>query len=168
MMLLKDIYPETNCDIEVKGIQTDSRYIKEGDLFLPLTGKNFTGDEFLIDAITKGAIGIVTNKMLTNLTVPIIIVDNLRKELMRLVHLFYKYPYNELTMIGVTGTDGKTSVSTLTSFLLNHISRCANIGTNGIIYDNEVVDNLFTTPILTENYRLLRKFSDSGISYVAM
>lgn len=69
-------------------------------------------------------------------------------------------------MIGVTGTDGKTSVSTLTSYLLNHLSRCANIGTNGIIYDKEIIDNVFTTPILTQNYSLLREFSNLGISYV--
>lgn len=167
-MLLKEIYSEYDYNIEITGVQTDSRFVKPGNLFLPIRGKNFEGDEFFIDAITKGAVAIVYDKAIHNLTIPVIIVDNLEKELFRLIDLIYEKPYNELTMIGVTGTDGKTSVSTLTSYLLNHLSRCANIGTNGIIYDKEIIDNVFTTPILTQNYSLLREFSNLGISYVSM
>lgn len=167
-MLLKDIYKEYNYNIEIEGVQTDSRFVKPKDLFLPLSGGNFDGSEFIIEAITKGAAAIISEKNIENLTVPVIVVDDARKELQRLIDLIYEKPYNELTMIGVTGTDGKTSVSTLTSYLLNHLSRCANIGTNGIIYDKEIKENLFTTPLLTENYRLLRTFSNQGISYVSM
>ncbi len=167
-MLLKEIYNEYDYNIEVTGIQTDSRFIKPGDIFLPLKGKTFDGNEFISEAITKGAVAIVSNYPIFQATIPVIIVDDLDLELKRLIDLIYDRPYNELTMIGVTGTDGKTSVSTLTSYLLNHLSRCANIGTNGIIYDNEIIDNIFTTPLLTENFRLLRNFSDDGISYVSM
>lgn len=167
-MLLKELFKDCNYNIEVTGIQTDSRFIKPGNLFLPLKGKTFTGDEFIIEAITKGAIALISDKMVDNLTIPVIIVDDLEQELKRLITLIYQKPYEELTMIGITGTDGKTSVSTLTSYLLNHLDRAANIGTNGIIYDKEINDNIFTTPLLTENYRLLREFCNLGIPYVSM
>lgn len=167
-MLLKDLYKEYNYDIEITGVQTDSRFVRPGNLFLPLKGSTFQGNEFILEAITKGAIAIVSTKQLENLIVPVIIVDDLEKELDRLLEILYKKPYNDLTMIGITGTDGKTSVSTLTSYLLNNISSCANIGTNGIIYNKEIVENIFTTPPLTENYRLLDTFKQENIDYVSM
>lgn len=167
-MLLKDIYNERLETIEITGIATDSRYVKSGNLFLPISGKNFNGEEFFIEAITKGAAGIIYDKSIPNLTVPVIVVDNLNLELKRLIKLFYGEPYKFLTMVGVTGTDGKTSVSTLTSYLLNNINSCANIGSNGIIYNNNIVDNIFTTLPLVENYRMLNEFVNLGINYTSM
>lgn len=167
-MLLSELYKDYNYNIEITGVTTDSRFVKPGNLFLPLVGKNFEGDEFIIEAITKGAVAIVSEKEITNLTVPVIHVDDINKELDRLIDIIYDKPFNDITLIGVTGTDGKTSVSTLTSYLLNHLSKCANIGTNGIIFENEIVDNIFTTPIRTENYHLLREFVDLNIPYACM
>lgn len=167
-MLLNKLYKDYNYNIEITGVTTDSRFVKPGNLFLPLSGTNFTGNEFIIEAITKGAAAIITDKSIDNLTVPVINVTDLNKELTRLINIFYPTPYNNLTLIGVTGTDGKTSVSTLTAYLLNHISKCANIGTNGITYNNEILDNIFTTPIRTETYYLLNKFVNLEIPYVCM
>lgn len=167
-MLLKEIYPNYNYNIEITGVTTDSRFVQAGNLFLPIPGENFIGYEFILEAITKGAAAVISDKHIDNLTVPVIIVNNIQDELKKLIDLLYEKPYNDLTMIGITGTDGKTSVSTLTSYLLNHISKCANIGTNGIVYENEVLDNIFTTPIQTENYRLLKEFYDHNIPYVSM
>lgn len=168
VVLLKDLYPNYDYNIDITGVATDSRFVMPGNLFLPLSGTNFSGNEFIIDAINKGAVAIISNEVMENLVVPVIIVDDVEKELMRLVDIIYQKPYNELTLIGATGTDGKTSVSTLTNYLLNSFSSCANIGTNGITYKNEVMDNLFTTPLLTENYRLLRTFVDNHIQYASM
>lgn len=167
-MLLKNIYPQYNFDIDITGVATDSRFVKPGDIFIPIQGKNFLGTEFYIDAITKGAVAIISKKEYANLTVPIIIVDNLEKELDYLIDIFYGKPYNDIKLIGVTGTDGKTSVSTLTNYLLNHISNCANIGTNGITYNNKYIDNIFTTPLLVENYKLLKTFVEDDIKYTTM
>lgn len=166
-MLLKDIYNK-EYNLEVTGIQTDSRFVKPGNLFLPLSGGTFSGEEFIIEAITKGAIAIITNKQYNNLTVPVIVVENPEKELMKILNLLYNKPFNNITLIGITGTDGKTTTSTLTSYLLNNVTSCANIGTNGIIYNKEVLDNIFTTPPLCENYRLINEFVKKGIDYATM
>ena len=168
VVLLDELYPETNFQLEITGLSTDSRFVQAGHLFLPIKGKNFVGEEFFIEAVTKGAAAIVYDQVIQNLPIPVILVHDLEKELYRLIEIFYGKPYEHLKLIGVTGTDGKTSVSTLTSYLLNHISSCANIGTNGITYHNQILDNLFTTPPLVENYRLLNLFQEKGIPYVSM
>lgn len=167
-MILKELYEFIDSNKEIKGVTTDSRFVKEGYIFLPKHGKNFSGHEFFIEAITKGAIAIVYDEYIPNLVIPLIVVDDLDIELNRLLNLIYKQPFNDLKLIGITGTDGKTSVSTLTAYLLNSISKTANIGTNGIFYDNQIHNNLLTTPILCENYRLFKEFIDNDIKYASM
>ena len=167
-MILKELYDFLDSNKEVRGVTTDSRFIKEGYIFLPKHGKNFLGNEFFVEAITKGAIAVVYDEYIPNLVVPLIVVDDLDKELKRLLNLIYQKPFENLKLIGVTGTDGKTSVSTISTYLLNHISKAANIGTNGIFYNNQIYDNLFTTPILCENYRLFTEFNKNNIKYASM
>lgn len=166
-MLLKDIY-NNEYELEITGIQTDSRFVRPGNLFLPLSGNNFSGYEFINDAIKNGAIAIISDKTINNTTIPVIVVDNLDNTLMDILNKLYDKPYNKLKLIGITGTDGKTTTSTLTSYLLDNISSCANIGTNGIIYNKEVEDNFFTTPPLCENYRLLDLFVKNNIKYACI
>ncbi len=167
-MLLKDIYKDINYNTLVTGVTTDSRYVLPGNLFLPLPGRNFEGHEFIIEAANKNASAIISDKIIKNATIPVIIVDDIYKELERLIEIFYGKPYNDLTLIGITGTDGKTTTSTITSYLLSHKATSANIGTNGITYNNIYIDNLFTTPPLTENYRLLNNFKLEDIKYTCM
>lgn len=121
-MILKELYDFLDSNKEVRGVTTDSRFIKEGYIFLPKHGKNFLGNEFFVEAITKGAIAVVYDEYIPNLVVPLIVVDDLDKELKRLLNLIYQKPFENLKLIGVTGTDGKTSVSTISTYLLNHIS----------------------------------------------
>ena len=167
-MMLKDIYKETDSSTIVTGVTTDSRYLEPGNIFIPLPGKNFNGSEFLIDAINKHAAAIVSTHAMPASTIPVIIVSNLHSELYKLIDIFYSKPYNNSTLIGVTGTDGKTTTSTLTSYILSSKALCANIGTNGITYGTTHIDNLFTTPPLTENYKIMHLLNKEGINYASM
>ena len=92
-MILKELYDFLDSNKEVKGVTTDSRFIKEGYIFLPKHGKNFLGNEFFVEAITKGAIAVVYDEYIPNLVVPLIVVDDLDKELKRLLNLIYQKPF---------------------------------------------------------------------------
>lgn len=167
-MNLCKLFPNTNYDLDISSITSDSRFVKENSLFIPLKGNNFNGDEFIYEAITKGACCIVSEKLIPNITIPVIVVKDVFQELIRILQIFYGKPYENLKLIGVTGTDGKTTISTLTSYILNEVYPSAYIGTNGInsCFDEE--DNLFTTPILSKTYEILNKFQKQKIKYVSM
>ena len=130
MKKLKELYPETNSDVEIKSICINSKEIKEGDLFVCTMGVTADRHEFIDDAIKNGAAAVVVSKEVGEKTVPIIKVKDTNKELPFLCQRFYNYPDQELTMIGVTGTDGKTSTTTIIQTLIGS-DKCGYIGTNG-------------------------------------
>lgn len=167
-MLLNELYKEFDLEIEITGIASDTRYVKPGYLFIPIPGIKYSGEEFFIDAINKGCKVIVYNKEVFHLDVPIIIVNDSYAELKRLLKLFYNEPYNDLKMIGITGTDGKTSTAIFCNHLLNYLNSSSYIGTNGIHYQNEIYPTSFTTEPLAENYRLLDYFKENNVKYVCM
>lgn len=167
-MELKKLYPNCLLEIEITGITTDSRYVEPGYLFIPLAGDNFLGEEFVGDAAQKGAVVAILSKPLFSATIPIIVVNDITNELIRLLQTFYQKPYEDITLIGITGTDGKTSSSLMTSHLLGGFNHAAYIGTNGINYLDQSFDKQFTTPILSENYRLLNTLVKHGLTYSVM
>ncbi len=167
-MELKLLYPDTQLEIEITGITTDSRLVEPGYLFIPLPGFNFKGDEFIKEAALKGASVAVLPSPFFSATIPIIIVSDVKSELIRLLQIFYGQPFEKLKVIGITGTDGKTTSALITSYLLGGFEKCAYIGTNGISYLNKDFHNAFTTPILSENYRLGDTFLKNNIPYVVM
>lgn len=90
------------------------------------------------------------------------------KELLRILLLFYGNSSDKLKLIGVTGTDGKTTITTLCSFLLNQYKSAGYIGTNGFHMPHCEEKTIFTTPILSEVYRLLNISVQNSIEYVAI
>jgi UDP-N-acetylmuramoyl-L-alanyl-D-glutamate--2,6-diaminopimelate ligase len=166
-MYLNELFEDAP-HIEITGITTDTRYIKPGYLFVPLKGLNFDEGDFIIEAVQNGAVAILGSRAHFNTTLPVIVRKNNFEELKRILKLFYGKTWEELTMIGVTGTDGKTTLSFMANYLINQFSSCAYIGTNGIIYKDQKFKNFFTTPPLSENYRLFRTIRDEGIKCVAM
>lgn len=167
-MKLSELIENCNYDNEVTGITSDTRFLKSGYLFIPLKGKNFNGEEFITEAINKKAAGIVLEKEHKNLGIPCIACDNSFEMLKKLLIKFYGSPFNNLCLIGVTGTDGKTTTSTIISYLLSTKFSTGYIGTNGIHLKNEFFPNLFTTPLLSENYRLIKAAEHMNINYLAM
>lgn len=167
-MRLKDLFPDTNHDAQITGIATDSRFVQPGFLFIPLTGKNFLGTEFILEATLKGASCIVLEFHYYQATIPVIVVENALEELYRILPIFYGKPDLSLKLIGVTGTDGKTTTSSMINHMLSSKYSTALMGTNGIYYQDIYINNLFTTPLLSETYRLLTEFKQLMISHVTM
>ncbi len=96
--------------IEIHGIAWDSRRVKPGDLFFALPGTKHDGHEFIPQAVEKGAAAVAGERPLQSLRVPYIQVEDSREAMARVAAAFFGYPTRKLTAIGVTGTDGKTTV----------------------------------------------------------
>lgn len=158
-------------DAPVNSIQFDSRSVTAGDVFVAFTGGNIDGHDFIQDAIDKGAIAAVGTRDISGLTVPYIQVQDAREALGHLAAAYYDHPARKMTVIGVTGTDGKTT----TSNLIYEVLRAAGlksglISTVNAVIGDEIVDTGFhvTTPEATDVQRYLAQMVDSGITHVVL
>ena len=159
----------------VTGICSNSRQVQPGDIFAALPGEKFHGASFASEAISKGAIAIFTDndgaallrKSATH--VPLLVMENPRKLLGPFSSFLYGEPSKSMKVIGVTGTNGKTT----TTHLLFQIFRGAGlhaglIGTVGNQIDDEKFEAIHTTPEADELQRLLALMRDRGVEFVAM
>ena len=134
--LLKDV--ETlevigNTDIEINKIEYDSRKVEKGDVFVAIEGYQTDGHKYIDSAIKNGAAAIVMqHKKDGDLPVPCVVAKNTRKALSLMASAYYDYPSKKMKLIGVTGTNGKTTsaaTATATSFA-NNI--CINLPINSL------------------------------------
>lgn len=164
MKNIKEIY-ETNYECLVKDIKINSKEVTKNDIFVCIKGVNEDRHKYIKEALDNGASFIVTSKAI-NANIPHIKVKNTNEELPKLAKRMYKYK-DTLKLIGITGTDGKTSTANIIRDMLYH-NECGYIGTNGIIGKkiNLKVDN--TTPDSHILYKYLSKFEREKLKYVAM
>jgi UDP-N-acetylmuramoyl-L-alanyl-D-glutamate--2,6-diaminopimelate ligase len=139
--------------------------VHRGDLFVALRGGYFDGHEFVRDAIANGAAAVLVEDD-REVTVPRIVAKNNRAALARVAAAFYGHPADEMTVIGVTGTDGKTT----TTYLIDDILRAAGrvtgtVGTVSVRIGGEVVEHETrqTTPESLDVQRYLRRMFDGGV-----
>lgn len=151
---------------DITGVETNSRAIKKGNAFLALTGLNTDGTIYASNAIENGASVVVSEKPL-DISVPNIIVKNTRDFLPLLLNKFYNNPLDKLKMIGVTGTDGKTSTTEIIYNILNNFENTSYMGTNGFYYGDTKEDLNNTTPELPIIYSCLDKMVKNNIKYAA-
>ncbi len=154
-------------DVEIGGIKTNSKDVVPNDLFICTDRGTLDRHEFIDDAISRGASAIIVKKDVGEKSVPIIKVDNPNDILPVVCSKFYDEPDKKLTMIGVTGTDGKTSVSTMIQTLLGD-EICGYIGTNGYSCSKFNKDTNNTTPDSDKLYGYFDEFLKSGCKYCSM
>jgi UDP-N-acetylmuramoyl-L-alanyl-D-glutamate--2,6-diaminopimelate ligase len=149
----------------VTGVAYNSRRVIPGDLFVALPGGYFDGHNFAAEAVARGAAGLVVERPL-GLGVPELNVDDARAALAPIAAEFYGHPSKRLRVVGITGTDGKTT----TSYLLDAILRDAGvrtglIGTIAVKIDGEVVEaeTRQTTPESLDVQRHLAEMLDRGV-----
>ena len=149
-------------------IQTDSRKIKKGDTFVALKGISSDGDEYIADAIKNGASKVVVEQ--GSYDVETIVVPDTREYLNNYLKEHYNKILNEMTIIGITGTNGKTTDCYLINEALNMLGcKCAYIGTIGFYIDKERICPLAnTTPDACDLYDLIIKAYDAGCKAVAL
>ena len=158
---------ECNYDVEISGIKINSREIEKGDLFVCTDMGTLDRHDFIDDAIEKGAVAVIVKKDVGEKSVPIIKVESPNEVLPIIESKFYDAPEDKLTMIGVTGTDGKTSVATMVQTLLG-LDNSGYIGTNGYSCAKFNKDTNNTTPDSDKLYGYLREFVDADCKYCSM
>ncbi|HNT23422.1 MAG TPA: UDP-N-acetylmuramoyl-L-alanyl-D-glutamate--2,6-diaminopimelate ligase [Anaerolineales bacterium] len=158
-------------DALVSGVVFDSRQVQAGSLFVAASGEFADGHRFIPDAIQRGAAAVVGSQDLPGLAVPYVRVPDGRQALPHLAAAFYGYPARKLTMLGVTGTDGKTT----TVNLVYHIMQAAGlkvgmISTVNAVIGQQVLDTGFhvTTPDAPDVQRYLAQMVEAGLTHAVL
>ncbi|HEU4333190.1 MAG TPA: UDP-N-acetylmuramoyl-L-alanyl-D-glutamate--2,6-diaminopimelate ligase [Candidatus Eisenbacteria bacterium] len=150
-------------------VQYDSRAVGTGDLFVAVPGAKADGHAFLAAARAKGALAAVVERFVPDEPLPQIAVESARRALALLAGEETDHPSRELTLVGVTGTNGKTTTTHLVRAALErHGERTGVIGTVGYEFEGVRTDAAHTTPEAPELSRLLRLWRDAGADAVVM
>ena len=156
-------------DCDVARLSYDSRQVKPGDLFFALSGLRHDGRAFARDAIERGAVAVVSGEALAAPAATVVRVPDARRAMAAIACRFYGQPSRAMRVVGVTGTNGKTT----TTYFLEGVFRSAGwipgvIGTTGVRLGDERRASAFTTPESPELQSLLRDMVGRGIQAVAI
>jgi UDP-N-acetylmuramoyl-L-alanyl-D-glutamate--2,6-diaminopimelate ligase len=162
----KPVSPEIDCDI--RSIHCRAQDVQPGGLFVAIAGYKADGHDFIDTALKRGASAIVVQKPVAKDGV-IVEVENTRAAMAQIAANFYQNPSESLFLIGITGTNGKTTVS----YLIEHILRTAKcevgvIGTVNYRYLDQAFDNPSTTPESIDLQRILAEMKSRGVTHVVM
>ncbi len=148
-------------------IKTDSRTIQKGDTFVAIKGYTVDGHDYILEAIQKGASKIVCEK--GNYDVETIVVEDTKTWLQNYIVSHYQDQVNKLKIIGVTGTNGKTTTCFVTYQILKLLGvKVAYMGTIGFYCNDEIIPLANTTPQLVDVYQCCLKAIDSGCTHLVM
>jgi UDP-N-acetylmuramoyl-L-alanyl-D-glutamate--2,6-diaminopimelate ligase len=163
-------HSDRGADREVQGLKYDSRQVQKGDLFVALRGLKATGADFAQDAIGRGAVAVVSDSPATETpAVPWVVVEDARHAMAVLADEFYEHPSESMTVVGITGTNGKTT----TAYLLQSIFEAAGmksglLGTVAYRVGDEEISSSRTTPESPDVQRMFRLMVDRGCRACAM
>ena len=159
-----------NIDIEIKEIQYDSRKVKAGDVFFCIEGYNVDGHKYIQNAINNGAVAVVCQKNIEkHLNVTVIKTKDCRKALALSAANYYGHPSRTMKMIGVTGTNGKTTSAFMIKAILEQQGfKVGLIGTIANYIGEKKIHTERTTPESLELHELFRQMVDSKVDYCVM
>ena len=165
MKKLSELYSGES-DVKIKGIKINSKEVKPGDLFVCTMGVTADRHDFLDEAIKNGAVAAIVSKEVGEKPIPLIHVKDTNQELRNVCAKFYDYPYQKAEMIGVTGTNGKTTVAEILYQLIG--DDCAYLGTNGKKYKGKKESIRNTTPDVDRLYLYFDEFIKTGCKTICM
>ncbi len=157
-----------NCQVIIRGMSMDSRHVEQGDLYACVPGFQADGHDFAASAIASGAVALVVERFLP-LDVPQVKVSNVRQVLGMLAAIIYGQPSEKLELVGVTGTNGKTTITYLIEKIgIKHGKKVGLIGTLGSRIDGRDIPGDRTTPEAIEIQKLLGEMVDEGVNLAVM
>ncbi len=163
---------ESNLSLQFTGITSTSTSVEVGDLFVALPGANKHGATYIDDVLASGAVGVITDSKggeIVGTKLPTIVIGDPRRALGDICSWFYGSPSGSLKIAGITGTNGKTTTTTILNQLLRFAGKSTGlIGTNGIEIGPEKTFANFTTPEANELQSLFAVMQERHISHVAM
>ncbi|GAB4223711.1 MAG: UDP-N-acetylmuramoyl-L-alanyl-D-glutamate--2,6-diaminopimelate ligase [Gammaproteobacteria bacterium] len=157
--------------ITITGITADSRDVQPGDLFIARRGQQFDGRQFIQQAEGAGAVAVLTEVQCTYtaMNIPVLVSKNLHQDMAILAQCFYGVSSQRMPIIGVTGTNGKTSICHFIAQLLNRIGKpCGMLGTLGNGVFPHLRNSTHTTTDVVSTHRLLAELAQQGANYTAM
>ena len=157
-------------DILIAGINTNSKDVSPGSLFVAIEGHTTDGHSFVNDAFKNGASAVILEKyQACEIDKPQIVVEDTRKAVSIISSRFYDNPSKELVIIGITGTNGKTTTSYIIKECLSQAGlKTAQIGTTGVIAEGYKQEKTLTTPDAITLQKLLRNLVKQRFSHVVM
>jgi UDP-N-acetylmuramoyl-L-alanyl-D-glutamate--2,6-diaminopimelate ligase len=159
----------TRAKADITGVTADSRSVKPGDLFVAVPGTRTDGVQYAHEAVQRGAAAILAEKTVGGVTVPVFVTPSARKALALVAGNFYGNPARDLVLLGVTGTNGKTTTAWLVeSICLAGMNSVGLFGTIGVRFAGQMREATHTTPDPVQLHRTFREMLDAGVDTVVM
>lgn len=159
-----------NTDIDISDVQIDSRKVEKGSLFIAMKGGVADGHLFIENAIAKGAVAILCEEMPAHKEgVTYVQTGNSAEAAGQIAHNFFGHPTQKLKLVGVTGTNGKTTIATLLYKLFSCLGyKCGLISTVENIIAGKIIPSTHTTPDAVSLNALLKQMTDEGCEFAFM
>lgn len=157
-----------NMETDISSIASDSRTIRPGGLFIAVKGLVADGHDYMNKAFENGAAAVIAQYNPNHLE-NVILVENSRHSMAAIAANFYNHPSKDLTLVGITGTNGKTTTSWLMESIFNACGfKTGVIGTVNIRYNDQIFKNSVTTPDSIDLQKTLYEMKNAGITHVIM
>lgn len=160
---------QSDMALEISGISYDSRATKKGDLFVAVRGYESDGHCYIKAAVEKGAVCILCEEK-PAVDIPYIILGNTRRGLAAVSAAWFNHPASKMKLVGVTGTNGKTTTTNLIKTIIEHCTgaKVGLIGTNHNVIGDKIVETEHTTPESYELQKLFSEMVEAGCTYAVM